>query len=459
MPHEVFISHSAAGKLTAYAICSELESIGIRCWIPPRDLNIGNAWEQIANAVSCCRVMIVVLSDYASRTERVEQQLQIAFNFGVTVIPFRTESKPIVGEPIPPLGSVHWLDTVTPEMSQRLRSLCDSVQGLLLRQKAEALPARTLATGQEDAPQLRIESLTDLPESKVKEEKVQLTANEYVAESSVSNSEKNSLPVFEAVEKGEPADKRPASRKLAKVSRWRPVKALLLTLLPFAIIFGVGLWYTKKKHKVRPAKPVAAATTPNTPIAPIAPPVAVKAEHQDRLSASDPGWGAPDANWTVADDKLRVAPLLNTSAVIINRARAFTDADITAEIMMSQGEALDQLGGLVFWAKDYNDCYALVVSADGKFAIGRNLVGRWINPIAKTANAAIKTGIEQTNKLRVRTEGNLFTAFINDTQVATLAGEPPQGSSFIGLYGESAESTQNVWEFTNVTVTSVPSQK
>ena len=73
----------------------------------------------------------------------------------------------------------------------------------------------------------------------------------------------------------------------------------------------------------------------------------------------------------------------------------------------------------------------------------------------KPAIAAIKTGIGQTNKLSVRTEGILITAFINDVQVATLAGEPPQGVSYIGLYGESAETTQNVWEFTDVTVTSV----
>jgi hypothetical protein len=57
--------------------------------------------------------------------------------------------------------------------------------------------------------------------------------------------------------------------------------------------------------------------------------------------------------------------------------------------------------------------------------------------------------------LSVRTEGNLITASINDVQVATLAGELPRGVYNIGLYGESAETTQNTWEFTDVTVTSV----
>ncbi|MBV8376804.1 MAG: hypothetical protein JO279_07340 [Verrucomicrobia bacterium] len=53
----------------------------------------------------------------------------------------------------------------------------------------------------------------------------------------------------------------------------------------------------------------------------------------------------------------------------------------------------------------------------------------------------------------VRTDRNQLTAFINNIQVATLAGEAPQDASYIGLYAESAEKAQNGWEFTGVTVT------
>src|SRR6202030_3255495 len=222
--------------------------------------------------------------------------------------------------------------------------------------------------------------------------------------------------------------------------------AVVLTLLPFAVICAVGLLRENKGSVSVGAKPEVAAT------ATISPPVAVKVQHLDKFAASNPGWGTLDANWAVMNDKLQVTPLFNSSAVLINHKIGFTDAEISVDVVMSKGEDLDQLGGLIFWAKDYNDCYALVISADGKFALGRKLVGRWINPIAKTDTAAIKTGAGQTNKLRVRTEGSLLTAFINDIQVASLTGEPPQGNTFIGLYGESSETTQNVWEFANITV-------
>lgn len=453
MPHDVFINHSAAGKLTAYAICSELESNGIRCWILPRDLNIGIAWDQsIASAIKCCRLMILVLSDYATRSDRVERQLELAFNHGVIVIPFRTEPDSLVSDGQPSPDSVHWLDAITPETTQRLRSLCNLVGGLILRQHNNALPVETLALGQKKAAHLTIDGLTEMPQREAAKNK--MLEPEAVAVESRDSPVGKTMPGFEPVGANELLGERPSFKQPEKTSKWRLTRALLLTLAPFAIICAVGVWHAKKEPALIPTKPEAAAAVSVARVDPTAPPVAVKVQHLDKFAASNPGWGTLDANWAVVDDKLRVTPLLNSSAVLINRKLGFSDAEITAEVTMSKGEDLDQLGGLIFWAKDYNDCYALVISADGKFALGRKLIGRWINPIAKTGNSAIKTGTGQTNKLRVRTEGSRLTAFINDIQVASLTGESPQGIAFIGLYGESSETTQNVWEFTDVTVKS-----
>lgn len=449
MPHDVFINHSPAAKLTADAICSELESIGIRCWILPRDLSFGTAWDQsIANAVKSCRIMIVVLSDYAHRSDRVERQLELAFNYSLIIIPFRIDPGSVFSEPQPFPDSVHWLDLVTPEMAQRLRSLSNLVEGLVLRHKNDPLPPRALSIGQEKAPHLSIEASADAPPREAPDNEV-LGRVMATAGSPDSASAKNNLPALEAVDADESVGTRVFLKQPLKPAQWLLAKALLLTLLPFAIICAVGLLHVPAGPKSAPAKPHAVAT------ASIASPVAVKVKHVDKFTASNPGWGTLDATWTVEDDKLKVTPLPNSSAILINHKRGFTDAEISAEIVMSKGVELDNFGGIIFWAKDFNDCYALVVSADGKFAVGRKLIGRWVNPIAKTGNPAIKTGIGQKNKLTVQTQGTSLTAFINDVKVASLGGEPPQGGAYIGLYGESGETTQNVWEFSNVTVTSV----
>jgi hypothetical protein len=451
MPHDVFINHSTAGKLTAYAICSELEAIGIRCWILPRDLNVGIAWDQsIANAIIGCRLMIVVLSDYASRTDRVERQLELAFNHSVIVIPFKTEPEVVVTEAQLSADPVHWLDVVTPETAQRLRSLCTLVGGLILRQKNDSLPIPTLSHRGEEARPVSADVFTDVPRREAEETQA-LEPGEVTTElpgaGSGNNDPGNKMPaVYEPVEA---PGRRTALKPSEENSKWQIAKALVLTLVPFAIICAIGFRRAQTGAESVGPKPAGTATASITPA------VAVKVQHLDKFAAANPGWGILDANWMVADDKLQVTPLLNSSAVLINHKRGFTDAEISVDIVMTKGEDLDQLGGLIFWAKDYNDCYALVISADGKFALGRKLIGRWINPIAKTGNAAIKTGIGQTNKLRVRTAGSLLTAFINDVQVASLSGEPPQGVGYIGLYGESGETTQNIWEFTDVTVTSM----
>jgi hypothetical protein len=449
MPHDVFINNSTAGKLTAYAICSELESGGIRCWILPRDLDVESGWDQsIVNAVACCRVMIVVLSDYASRSDRVERQLELAFNKGMVVIPFRTESTLVDCEPQPATGMVHWLDAMTPEMVQRMEALRDMVRVLIEGPKDDLPQVGTLATRREETPPLNVGSFTEFPQPEALEVPTLPTATGLVEGSLVSEAGNISLPDFENLGGSTSESEGAVTQKSAATSKRFPIKPLLLVLLPFAILCGVGFWQAKNWYSLQPPHRAAATATPS-----MAPPVLANIQHQDRIPAADPGWGALDANWRIADGKLQVTPLPNSSAVLINHGRRFKDAEITAETTMSGGENLDQLGGLIFWAKDYNDCYAFVISADGKFAIGRKLIGRWINPIAKTGNPAIKTGIRQVNKLSVRTDGNQLTASINNIQVATLESEAPQGVSNIGLYGESAETAQNVWEFTNVTVT------
>jgi len=449
MSHDVFISHSIAGKLTANAICNELESVGIRCWILPRDLHIGVPWDKsIANAVTGCRIMIVVFADYAARSDRIDRQLESAFNTGAIIIPFRIEDIAAVSLLDSPVEPEHWIDTMTPEMRARLRALCDLVQGLVYRQSDDASGLNTWTIGHpQETRRLCRDRVTELPCLNPVRNEEQLPSADTVTESSDAAVAGHSEAALEEIAPTEQQPQEPPepSRRLP---RRRPpmgvTMALLITLTPLLAVLGLGFWHTRMNFKARSAKP--------NPILPTVAPATEKIRTEERLAEWDPGWGKPDANWSVTDGKLRITPLLNSSALLINQQRGFKDADVTVDVKMSKGEDMGQLGGLIFWAKGYNDCYAMVVSADGRFAVGRKLVGRWINPIAKTENAAVKTGIGQLNKLRIRTQGNHVTAYVNGTEVATLIGEAPQEGGYIGLYGESAETSQNIWDFTNVTV-------
>jgi hypothetical protein len=46
MAHEVFICYSSEDKLVDASACASLEAHYIPCWIAPRDVALGDAWDE-----------------------------------------------------------------------------------------------------------------------------------------------------------------------------------------------------------------------------------------------------------------------------------------------------------------------------------------------------------------------------------------------------------------------------
>jgi hypothetical protein len=133
MPHDVFVSHSKDDRLTAYALCNKLESAGVRCWIGPRDVEPGVDWgAAIINAISGCRVMVLIFSLKANSSRHVHREVQRAFDKDLTVIPFRVEDVEPTGTLEYYLSSVHWLDAMTPPLEEHLEAVVRRVKALLL---------------------------------------------------------------------------------------------------------------------------------------------------------------------------------------------------------------------------------------------------------------------------------------------------------------------------------------
>src|SRR5580700_1027163 len=177
--------------------------------------------------------------------------------------------------------------------------------------------------------------------------------------------------------------------------------------------------------------------------------------YQDNFTSLDPSWGTPSERLSVKDGKLTLKPVPNTTQSILNQANVFDDADIRVEVNMPAGDA-NVPGGLIFWAKDHSNFYCLCIDAAGYFKISRYVTDRWLQPVGWIENEAIDKGIGQVNKLRVVTKGRQATAYINDKQVTTFYGQPPQGGGCIGVSGGSAENAQNTWQFANLQVMAVP---
>jgi glucose/mannose transport system substrate-binding protein len=173
--------------------------------------------------------------------------------------------------------------------------------------------------------------------------------------------------------------------------------------------------------------------------------------YEDDFTNLDPSWGTPGDILSVKDGKLILKPAPNTTQSVLNQANVFDDADIQVEVALSSGDPI-VAGGLIFWAKDYSNFYCLCIDADGSFKISHFVTDRWLTPVGWTESDAINKGLGQSNKLRVVTKGRQATAFVNDKQVITINGQPPQGGGCVGISGGSAQDTPNTWQFANLRV-------
>ncbi len=137
MAHDVFVSYASGDKTVADAVCATLESHGIRCWIAPRDVLPGIHYgEAIIDAIHECRIMVLVFSSKANMSGHIPKEIERAVSQGVTVMPLRIENVAPAKSLDYFIGSVHWLDALTPPLEVHLQRLAANVQTLLSRSDA-----------------------------------------------------------------------------------------------------------------------------------------------------------------------------------------------------------------------------------------------------------------------------------------------------------------------------------
>lgn len=134
MAHDVFISYPTLNRVVADAVCGRMEAAGICCWMAPRDVTHGNAWDQaVADAVTAAKLLVVIFSAAANASPNVIDEVAMALDNGSTVIPFRIEGVQPIGALRLRLGRVQWLDAVTEPLDTHIDKLIDSISRNLSR--------------------------------------------------------------------------------------------------------------------------------------------------------------------------------------------------------------------------------------------------------------------------------------------------------------------------------------
>jgi hypothetical protein len=132
MAHDVYISYSHVDKVAADATCAALERAGIRCWIAPRDIAPGDEWSAaIVKAIDHCRAIVLIFSHSANDSRQIRREVERAVTVGVPLIPVRIEDVVPTESLAYFIGTVHWLDAMTPPLEDHLNKLADSLKALL----------------------------------------------------------------------------------------------------------------------------------------------------------------------------------------------------------------------------------------------------------------------------------------------------------------------------------------
>jgi TIR domain len=126
---DIFISYSQPDRECAYDMTRHLEAKGFTVWIAPRDVSPAAEWaEEIIDAISAARVMVLVFSASSNTSPQVRREVERAVHKDLRILPFRIE------DVLPSrsleyfLSAQHWLDGFPAPREPHYGRLCECLR-------------------------------------------------------------------------------------------------------------------------------------------------------------------------------------------------------------------------------------------------------------------------------------------------------------------------------------------
>lgn len=129
---DVFVSYSQPDRECAFQLTAQLEAQNISVWIAPRDIAPAADWaEEIIEAISCARVMVLVFSAHCNASPQVRREVERAVHRQVPVLPFRIENVLPARSLEYFISTQHWLDAFPPPREPHYARLTAHITALL----------------------------------------------------------------------------------------------------------------------------------------------------------------------------------------------------------------------------------------------------------------------------------------------------------------------------------------
>lgn len=128
MGYDVFLSHSSLDAGLANAICTSLEERGIRCWLAPRDIPPGRDWAHaVIDGLLQCKLVVLVLSSRAGCSNQVLNEIAVAVDHDIPVLPFQIEDFELPKAFVFYLSRMQRINAVSLQVEPCIKRLCDEI--------------------------------------------------------------------------------------------------------------------------------------------------------------------------------------------------------------------------------------------------------------------------------------------------------------------------------------------
>jgi len=162
---------------------------------------------------------------------------------------------------------------------------------------------------------------------------------------------------------------------------------------------------------------------------------------QDALTSNTNGWSDDGANCTFKNGSYQIT---NGYICFAPISGEITDAIVSVQVKQVSGPQTDPYGITVRHTSTGN-FYNFDVASNGEWAFFIHKNGQATRLHDYTTNAAIKTGLNQTNTLKVAMKGSTFTLYINGQLVGQVT-DATFASGKVGLESSRPVADFNTFE-------------
>ena len=128
----LFLSHVTEDREAARRLRQALVSEGYRVFMAPDDVRGSTPWQQqIADAVSTCDVLVVLISEQSTASEHVQREVSLAISQNRPILPVRLEQVELSGSLAYLLQLSQWLDAFPPPVDRYGRELAHRLSDLI----------------------------------------------------------------------------------------------------------------------------------------------------------------------------------------------------------------------------------------------------------------------------------------------------------------------------------------